>query len=103
MILALILGLTLSADTSHVLLGASLDLGSTEWALPRCPTCRDIILPHRAERIAVMTGDTVFGVAGCGYLRRHNHPGWAMAGSWGFLAFHGGAAILNLVHGIRRK
>jgi hypothetical protein len=103
MLLALILGLTLSADASHVLLGASLDLGSTEWSLNRCPGCRDIILPNRTERLAVMAGDSIFAIAGTKYLRAHKHPGLATGASWLFLSFHGGAAILHTIHGLRRR
>lgn len=88
----------LIVDTARVSGGAFLDLWSTEYALARCPTCREgnPLGLSRPARTALKGAFVVGAVAGLHKVRRDGHPVWAKWLGRGLLAVQVGATVNNV-------
>jgi len=80
------------------------DMGTTSWALRRCPTCFEAGLGADVEaRTALHLGYGTVALGACYLLERTGHRNWARAVAAGTAGIFGGAAISNSVHAIRRR
>ena len=80
------------------------DMGTTSWALRRCPTCFERGLGADVEaRTALHIGYGTAALGACYLLERTGHRNWARAVAAGTAGIFGGAAVSNAVHAIRRR
>lgn len=85
-------------DTARVGGGLTADLWSTEYALARCPTCREgnVLGVSKNARIWLKAGMAV-GIIGINHkLRRDGHPVWAKWIGRGAMVLQFGAAAWNV-------
>lgn len=80
------------------------DMGTTSWALRRCPTCFEAGLGADVEaRTALHLGYGTAALGACWLLERSGHKNWARAIAAGSAAVFGGAAVSNSIHAIRGR
>lgn len=80
------------------------DMGTTSWALRRCPTCYERGLGADVEaRVALHLAAATATVGGVYVLERTGHKNWARAVAIVTGGIFLGAAVNNSVHAIRRR
>lgn len=80
------------------------DMGTTSWALRRCPTCFERGFgPDVEARTALHIGYGTAALGACWLLERSGHRGWARVVAAGTAGVFGGAALSNSIHAIRRR
>jgi hypothetical protein len=82
----------------------SADMGTTSWALRRCPKCFEAGLGSDVEaRVSLHVAYGTAALGACWLLERSGHRGWARAVAAGTAGIFGGAAVSNSIHAVRRK
>ena len=80
------------------------DMGTTSWALRRCPTWFEAGLGTDVEaRMALHLAYGTAALGACWLLERSGHRGWARAVAAGTAVVFGGAAVSNSIHAVRRR
>jgi hypothetical protein len=99
--LTLISSPSFAGDKFNIILGQSLDLASTEFALNHGAREGNFLVKERSARYLTKTAGTVLAIKTCSHLRKHGHEKSAKWASRGILILFAGVAVNNYFQGKR--